>query len=114
MKKLIEALQILLKHGGDDRHPFHCEHDELHVWPGIGPSQVPMEDRRKLVDLGFSEKHECGMVIPDTSGFQKVEGFENLSGYEDPIHYEKGPDWDEKYSECGKYCGWHSFRYGSC
>ena len=51
MKKLIEALNILLKYGNPD-YPFHCEHDQLNV-VGINPEDISKEDKEKLDELGF-------------------------------------------------------------
>ena len=51
MKKLIEALQILLKYG-NPTYPTHCEHDELNV-VGIKPEDISVEDRKLLSELGF-------------------------------------------------------------
>jgi hypothetical protein len=59
MRKLIEALQILLKYGNPD-YPTHCEHVELTIC-GIDPAVVSSEDKMKLAELGFfvSKYDEC-------------------------------------------------------
>lgn len=50
MENLIEALQIMLKHG-DVAHPTHCEHDELHVYPNS--MEFTEEELARLEELGF-------------------------------------------------------------
>ena len=50
MLELIEALQIMLKHG-DVSHPTHCEHDELHIYPNS--MEFTDEELARLDDLGF-------------------------------------------------------------
>jgi len=50
MKDLIEALQIMLKHG-DVKHPTHCEHDELFVYPNS--MDFTDEEMKRLDELGF-------------------------------------------------------------
>lgn len=51
MRKLIEALTILLKYG-DPAYPTHCEHDVLTIC-GIDPADVSDEDKVALDELGF-------------------------------------------------------------
>lgn len=51
MKKLIEALQILLKYG-DPTYPTHCRDEELNIM-GIKPEDISAEDRKLLHELGF-------------------------------------------------------------
>lgn len=58
MKKLIEALTILLKYG-DPQWPTHCEHDVLTIC-GIDPDDVSDEDKSKLDELGFFVSEEYG------------------------------------------------------
>jgi hypothetical protein len=58
MKKLIEALQILLKYG-NPAYPTHCEHDVLIIC-GIEPKNVSQEDIEKLGELGFIISKEYG------------------------------------------------------
>lgn len=50
MNDLIEALQILLKHG-DVTRPTHCEHDELHIYPNS--MDFTEEELARLEELGF-------------------------------------------------------------
>jgi hypothetical protein len=61
MKDLIEAL-IILSFYGDFYNPTHCEHDTLFI-VGINPTDVSLEDKEKLDQLGFfiSEDDECFM-----------------------------------------------------
>lgn len=58
MNDLIEALQIMLKHG-DVAHPTHCEHDELHIYPNS--MDFTEEELARLEQLGF--------YIDDNEGF---------------------------------------------
>lgn len=51
MKKLIEALQILLKYG-NPTYPFHCEHDILNI-VGFDAEKITKKDRDKLDELGI-------------------------------------------------------------
>jgi hypothetical protein len=57
MNDLIEALQIMLKHG-DVTHPTNCEHDKLHVYPNS--MDFTDEELERLDELGF---------YPDDHGF---------------------------------------------
>lgn len=50
MKDLIEALQIMLKHG-DVAYPTHCAHDELHIYPNS--MEFTEEEMKRLDELGF-------------------------------------------------------------
>lgn len=50
MENLIEALQIMLKHGNVE-FPTHCEHDELHVFPN--DMEFTHEELVRLNKLGF-------------------------------------------------------------
>lgn len=50
MLDLIEALQIMLKHG-DVKYPTHCEHSELHIYPNN--MDFTQEELRRLDELGF-------------------------------------------------------------
>ena len=61
MKKLIEALQILIKYG-DYNWPTHCEHDVLYI-VGINPDDVTEEDKNKLHELGFLIGEETGQKL---------------------------------------------------
>ena len=58
MEKLIEALNIFLKHG-NHQSPTHCEHDVLMV-VGI-PRDLPDQDVERLVELEFcwSTEYDC-------------------------------------------------------
>ena len=49
MEDLIEALQILLKHGNPKR-PTWCEHDVLHIG-GIDYTVISKEDKARLEEL---------------------------------------------------------------
>lgn len=51
MKRLIEALQILIKYGNEDR-PFYCDHEELQVH-GYKIEDISEEDIKKLDLLSF-------------------------------------------------------------
>lgn len=52
MKDLIEALQIMMKHG-DVSHPTACEHDELHVYPNS--MDFTEEEIKRLEELSFTD-----------------------------------------------------------
>lgn len=58
MNDLIEALQIMMKHG-DVKRPIHCEHDTLYIFPNstlyIFPNSMNFTDQEisRLEDLGF-------------------------------------------------------------
>jgi hypothetical protein len=67
-----------------------------------------MEDRKRLEKLGFIEKHECGLVFPCDL---REDDPEHSNVYEGPENLVRDSDYE---SECGEYCGWHSYRYGSC
>ena len=56
MKDLIEALQLMSKHGSPD-HPTWCSHDEMHVC--VDPSSFSHEDLDKLDSLGFFPDDDC-------------------------------------------------------
>lgn len=58
MKKLIEALQILVKYK-DEPYPTHCEHDVLMIM-GITQEEVSEDDKAKLIELGFHWNNEHG------------------------------------------------------
>lgn len=59
MKKLIEALNIFLKYK-DEEFPTCCSHDAFMV-AHITKEEVSLEDRERLVDLGFewSDDYDC-------------------------------------------------------
>lgn len=57
MEDLIKALTIMLKHGNVS-HPFHCEHDELYVYPKS--MDFTEEEFAQLEELGFSSNGEDG------------------------------------------------------
>lgn len=107
MKDLIEALTILLKYMADpDNHyPTACEHDVLYVW-GVDIAKVPVEDVRKLDELGFIPGFDdCDYeTIEETLGhdFAITGSFKEMTAEQ----------WDsvkERLSDC-----FHSFKYGSC
>lgn len=50
MEDMIKALTIMLKHG-DVSYPFHCEHDELMVYPNS--MDFTYEELTELNRLGF-------------------------------------------------------------
>lgn len=50
MIQLIEALQIILKHG-DVEYPTHCEHDEMHIYPNS--MDFTEEELARLEEIGF-------------------------------------------------------------
>lgn len=50
MNDLIEALQIMMKHG-DVKRPLQCEHDELYVFPNS--MDFTDQEISRLEDLGF-------------------------------------------------------------
>ena len=55
MENLIEALQIMLKHG-DVTYPTHCMHDELYIYPNS--MDFTKEELARLEELGFSPDSE--------------------------------------------------------
>lgn len=55
MEDLIEALQIMLKHGNVE-YPTHCEHDELHVYPNS--MDFTEDELARLEELGFHSDDE--------------------------------------------------------
>jgi hypothetical protein len=60
MKDLIEALQIMMKHG-DVRSPCHCEHDEFHVYPKY--MDFTADELSRLEELSFAiNEFEEGFV----------------------------------------------------
>lgn len=50
MKDLIEALTIMMKNG-DVKHPTHCSHDELNIYPKI--MDFTDDEMKRLEELGF-------------------------------------------------------------
>lgn len=59
MNDLIEALQIMLKHGNVD-HPTHCEHDEMHIYPNS--MDFTEAELNRLEELGFHPNYMGGFV----------------------------------------------------
>lgn len=59
MEDLIEALQIMMKHGNNPR-PTHCEHDELHVYPNS--MDFTDEELSRLEELGFIDNNMGGFM----------------------------------------------------
>lgn len=59
MKRLIEALMILLKYHNEgsfhSSYPTHCEHDELNVFVD---NPVSDEDVARLDELGFGQDED--------------------------------------------------------
>lgn len=59
MKDLIEALQIMMKHG-DVQYPTHCEHDQLNIFPAN--MDFTEEELARLDELSF-------IINEDETGF---------------------------------------------
>ena len=57
MNDLIEALQIMLKFG-DVKHPTHCEHDTLYIFPNS--MDFTEEEFARLNKLGFHKSDDGG------------------------------------------------------
>lgn len=59
MERLIEALQIFIKYGNEDR-PFYCPDEEFQVH-GYKIEDISEEDIKKLDSLSFywNEEEEC-------------------------------------------------------
>jgi hypothetical protein len=59
MQDLIEALTIMMKYCGNERHPTHCEHDVLYV-PKVNYDELTEQDKIRLETLGFHYNSDGG------------------------------------------------------
>lgn len=59
MKDLIEAITIMMKYCGNEKHPTHCEHDVLY-FPKLDFDAVSSEDKKRLATLGFEYNTDGG------------------------------------------------------
>lgn len=111
MKKLIEALQYLLKFiKNPEENLVACEHDIMRIWD-VDVKSMTLEDVKKLYALGFN----VGDTEYDDYHFWGKDGKRtdrefDISPYADGEMTEA--DWEaikDQLSECVS-----SYRYGSC
>ena len=103
MKKLIEALQFIMKFmvNPDSNYPTACEHDDFYVWD-VDLTRMSYQDVRYLLDT-------CNFMPGMDDEFSIVLEYVGEDNGWDDLTEE---DWLQLRTELSSCV--HSFKYGSC